>query len=176
MAQNCLTISGKRPDFYCDTLKSQFAVEAKGYSATTISDNAMKRHKSQSKTGSLKVNFSVASVAYNLYNLPKIKFYDPVVDNAAYDENMNAKLRQLYYEDVLYFVDRVAIPVSQSEFSDYAAYSYESPFVPELRILLHKAIVARSWATTKWLNSIEHRDAESKSVYIDVDGIGLQFA
>jgi len=74
-------ISGERPDFYCDTLNKQFAVETKGYSAQSVSDTSMKKHKAQSKTGPLNVHFSAANVAYNLYRKPKIKYYDPEGDD-----------------------------------------------------------------------------------------------
>ncbi|MDO8343490.1 MAG: hypothetical protein Q7T48_09850 [Cellvibrio sp.] len=166
-------ISGERPDFYCDALTKQFAVEAKGYSAQSISDAAIGKHKAQSKTGPLPVHFSAASVAYNLYKSPRIKFYDPEGDNVAYDGAMNSELRDLYYRSVLNFIETVADSNIQSEFSDYVAYNISYPFSAARQILVHRAIYERSWNTIKWLNSIEHNDAEDNEFYIDVDGIGL---
>lgn len=166
-------ISGERPDFYCDTLSKQFAVEAKGYSTQSISDSAMTKHKAQSKTGPLPVNFSAASVAYNLYKTPKIKFYDPEGDNVPYDDSLNLQLRDLYYRSILYFIDRVGNQRSQSEFSDYFAYDIPYPFMATTRILLHRAISERSWDNVEWLASVERKEGDDDGFYIDVDGIGL---
>ena len=166
-------ISGARPDFYCDALDKQFAVEAKGYSAQSVSDTVMQKHKAQSTTGPLEVNFSAASVAYNLYREPKIKFYDPEGDDIPYDGTLNSELRGLYYQRVLDFIKRVADQRIQSDFSDYFAYNIPNPFGAVRQILVHKAISEKSWDTTEWLTSIEHKDGENNEFYIDVDGIGL---
>ena len=166
-------ISGERPDFYCDALTKQFAVEAKGYSAQSISDPAMGQHKAQSKTGPLPVHFSAASVAYNLYKSPKIKFYDPEGDNVPYDDALNSELRDLYYRSVLHFIETFAGPSIQSEFPDYLAYNISYPFTAVRQILVHRAIYERSWNTIEWLNSIEHNDGIDDEFYIDIDGIGL---
>lgn len=166
-------IKGERPDFYCDALSMQFAVEAKGYSAQSVSDAAMQKHKLQSQTGPLPVNFSVASVAYNLYRYPKIKFYDPEVDNVPYDKSLNSKLRSLYFDSALTFIERISDSRTQSEFSDYFAYNIPVSFMAVRQILVHKAISERSWGNVEWLASIEQRSGENDEFYIDVDGIGL---
>lgn len=173
MVEKGFPISGERPDFYCDTLARQFAVEAKGYSAQSISDNQMVNHKDQSKKGPLPVHFSVASVSYNLYKSPKIKFYDPEDDNVPYDKETNTKLRKMYYESIFHFAESVADRRTQSEISDYFAYNFYSPFSSVRQILLHKVIVEKSWETTEWLSSIQYRDTEDEDIYIDVDGVGL---
>lgn len=167
------SIKGERPDFYCDALSKQFAVEAKGYSAHSVSDAAMKKHKLQSQTGPLPVNFSVASVAYNLYRYPNIKFYDPKGDNVPYDNSLNSKLRSLYYDSALTFIERISDVRTQSEFSDYFAYNISYPFMAVRQILVHRAISERSWGNVEWLASIEQRSGENDEFYIDVDGIGL---
>lgn len=166
-------ISGERPDFYCDALTKQFAVEAKGYSAKSISDSAMKKHKTQSQAGPLLVNFSVASVAYNLYKTPKIKFYDPDGDNVPYDDSLNSKLRFLFYRSVLSLIESFGDTRTQSEFPDYFAYNIPYPFMNIRQILVHRAIIERHWDTAEWLASIEQKDGENNEFYIDVDGIGL---
>jgi hypothetical protein len=166
-------ISGRRPDFYCDTLKKQFTVEAKGFSARSVSNSEMNIHKEQSTTGPLKRNFTVASVAYNLYRSPKVKFFDPEGDDALYDDSLNEELRNLYYRAVLNFVESGAARRQQSEFVDYFAYDFSYPYSDVSQILLHKAIVERSWSGVEWLNSIEQKNEINKEVYIDVDGIGL---
>jgi hypothetical protein len=166
-------VSGERPDFYCDTLTKQFAVEAKGYSAKSISEGAMKKHKAQSKTGPLPVNFSAASVAYNLYNTPKIKFYDPEGDNVPYDDSLNLKLRNLYYQSALYFIEQISGPRTQSELPDYFAYNIPYSFMAARQILVHKAILEQRWRNVEWFASIEKKEGSDDDLYIDVDGIGL---
>lgn len=166
-------ITGERPDFYCDALTKQFAVEAKGYSAQSISDAAMKNHKEQSKTGPLPINFSAASVAYNLYKKPKIKFYDPEGDNVPYDNSLNSELRSRYYRSVLYFIERISDSRTQSEFSDFFAYNIPYPFMAARQILVHRAISEQSWDNVEWLAAIEQKSGEDNEFYIDVDGIGL---
>lgn len=170
MTAKGIPISGTRPDFYCDTLTQQFAVEAKGYSKPSISDKEMIKHKNQSKGGVLPVHFSVASVSYNLYKSPKIKFYDPEGDNVHYDKEMTATLRRMYYQSVLYFAESIGSR-TLSEIPDYFAYKFDFPFSHVQQILLHKDIVEKNWETTEWLNSIEQKDIED--LFIDVDGIGL---
>ena len=167
------SISGERPDFYCDTLTKQFAVEAKGYSAKSISDVAMQKHKAQSKTGPLPVNFSAASVAYNLYNTPKIKFYDPDGDDIPYDDSLNLELRRSYYENALHFIEQISGPREQSDLPDYFSYNISYSFMAARQILVHKAILEPSWRNFEWLIAIEQKEGLDDDLYIDVDGIGL---
>jgi len=117
-------LAGERPDFYCDTGSCQFAVEAKGYSAPSVSDVKMVKHKNQSKTGPLSVHFSIASVAHGLYKSPRIKYYDPVGEDMPYSYDLNYGLRKSYYKSVLNFIRLVSVPSDQSEFdSNYSARS-----------------------------------------------------
>lgn len=173
MALKGLPITGRRPDFYCDTLIKQFAVEAKGYSVQSISDFAMDKHKDQSRTGGLPVHFSVASVAYNLYKKPAVKFYDPEGDNVPYDKNLNLKLRVSYYRNAMYFIERISDSRAQSEFADYFAYNISYPFMAARQILVHKGILERNFGNFEWLASVEQKGEEKDEFYIDVDGIGL---
>ncbi|WP_194715873.1 hypothetical protein [Noviherbaspirillum soli] len=173
MALKGYPISGERPDFYCDTLTKQFAVEAKGYTAQSISDIAMKKHKTQSKTGPLPVNFSAASVTYNLYKAPKIKFYDPVGENTPYDESLNLQLREIYYRTALDFIEQISDSRKQSELSDYFAYNISHPFFPARQILVHRGISEQNWRNAEWFASLERNVGQDGDFYIDVDGIGL---
>ncbi|MEB7888770.1 hypothetical protein NGK36_05600 [Hafnia alvei] len=178
MALKGYNIEGDRPDFYCDTLTEQFAVEAKGYSAQNVSDAQMSKHKDQSETGPLSINFSVASVAYNLYKKPKIKFYDPIGDNVPYENDLNSRLRELYYKNALFFIESISDSRTQSEFPDYYAYNILYPFFPFRQFLVHKEIVQREFIHTEWLTAMKNISSESQEnddLYIDVDGIGLRY-
>lgn len=177
MALQKLPIKGDRPDFYCDTLTAQFAVEAKGYSAQSISDSDMRKHKKQSATGPLSVNFSVASVAYNLYKKPKIKFYDPVGSNEPYNLELNSKLRDFYYFNVMEFIEAFSYSRTQSELPDYYAYNLPPLFYPICEFLVNKQIVERKFVDTDWIEAMKNvriENQEYDDFYIDVDGIGLK--
>ena len=172
MYQYGMDISGSRPDFYCDTLKSQFAIEAKGYSAHSISDQLIDtKHKIQASSGKIPVNFSVASISYNLYKSPKIKFYDPIVNDINYDERNNLTLRNQYLSGFIEFIDPILKIKSKSSFNDY--YTYELSYTQYLRtrIIIHRAILDKNWEKNDWLFSISQE--EDKNLYIDLDGIGL---
>ncbi|HGP0626847.1 TPA: hypothetical protein ACKPX6_004466 [Serratia marcescens] len=170
-------IKGDRPDFYCDTLTTQFAVEAKGYSVQSVSDREMVKHKKQSGTGPLSINFSVASVAYNLYKKPKIKFYDPIGNDESYDHDLNSLLRDLYYQNALDFIESIADHIVQSELPDYYAYNITNPFFPFRQFLVNKNIVEQKFMGAEGMAAMRNMNIESQEnddLYIDVDGIGLK--
>jgi hypothetical protein len=86
-------ISGGRPDLYClSTNKRQFAIECKGFSKKSVSNNEMSKHKRQSKSGPLHVHFSIASVTYNIYKNISVKYFDPINPNIRYNEKLNNRI------------------------------------------------------------------------------------
>lgn len=178
MVRHGYQVQGERPDFYCDNLKHQFAVESKGLSKRSVSQNEMSDHKLQSQRGPIPVNFTVASVAYDLYRNPKIKFHDPVNDNIEYNNDVNLQLRSLYLSAVLEFLELSTTERSRSDYDDY--YSFDLDFlwgpVSEFRLLIHRAIVSKDWMGNDWLNDIseiDNDDVDNYGPYIDLDGIGL---
>ena len=173
MILNGFQVKGKRPDFYCDNLQQQFAIEAKGYKRASVSDNDMTTHKKQSQSGGISVNFSVASVAFNLYKNPKIKFYDPVNDSTEYNSEINLQLRSRYFNRVLEALSFFNIEPARSNFADYYSYNIPLFFFSEYQLLIHRAIVEREWNGNSWLNAIEISSEENNEYYIDLDGIGL---
>lgn len=175
MALKGYKIIGERPDFYCDTLRQQFAVEAKGYSAQSVSETAMIKHKVQSETGPLSTHFTVASVAYNLYKNPRIKFYDPEGDDVLYESQLNARLRYFYYRDALRFISFISDSRTQSDLHDYYAYNISLPNIPVKQILVNKGILEQAFENIEWLDSINNTGEENGNYYIDVDGIGLSY-
>lgn len=171
-------VKGERPDYYCDNLMHQFAVESKGYSKKSVSQNEMTDHKQQSQRGPIPVNFSVASVAYDLYQNPKIKFHDPVNDNIKYNNEVNLQLRSLYLSSILEFLESSGAEQSRSDYDDY--YSFDLDYlwtpIPEFRLLVHRAIISREWTGNDWLEGINvnnSSDSDNYGPYIDLDGIGL---
>jgi hypothetical protein len=175
MVQHGHPIMGKRPDLYCDTLSRQFAVEAKGFKVSTVSANKMNDYKSQSKEGPVPVHFSVASVAYNLYKAPTVKFHDPVGGDVTYAEDINKKLIAIYYRSILDTIEEFnLVPSIGVEDLQDSFISYQLPFSHprnSLYLMLHKSIVDGVWDQVKEFDSGYIEDDINS--YIDVDGVGL---
>lgn len=176
MIRQGFPIQNERPDYYCDNLKQQFAIESKGFSRKSVSTNDMNEHKQQSQSGPVPVNFSIASVSYDLYSKPKIKYYDPINENVEYNEDVNQQLRSLYYDAVIELIEFFGSERSTSDFSDY--YTYDLfPFIEQnFRLIIHRAIVTREWSENEWLPNPNESDRDLEdgyAPYIDLDGIGL---
>lgn len=166
----------QRPDFYCDTLVEQFAVEAKGYSSSYISGQQMSNHKDQSQTGPLPIHFSVASVAYSLYESPKINFYDPVGDKTNYNHDLNRKLRRAYYNKAIYLINLTSTTRKESKITDYYSYEIKKNFLPPMYFLVHKGILESKYENIEWLSNSETlKTRREENFYIDSDGIGIWF-
>ena len=98
-----MSINGSRPDLLAFTNNSTFAIEAKGFSRSSV--NNMNVHKNQSKTGGIPVNFTVASVSYNLYNQVMCKYYDPYNDDIPFDEELFRESTKKYYSGFIDFLE-----------------------------------------------------------------------
>jgi len=168
-------IKGQRPDLYCDTLTQQFAIEAKGFKRPSVSSNAMINHKSQSRKGAVPVNFSVASVAFDIYRQPKVKFHDPVGENVEYSIEVNRKLCSYYYQSILNIVKELQLePSFQLERVPQDFLAYQLPifyFSDSLFLIIHKSIVNGEWKDMGLVTM--ELDFDDENLYIDVDGIGL---
>lgn len=125
-----LTVNGRqvrRPDLLAYTTNSRFAIEVKGFSGDSRN---MNNHKNQSQTGGIRVNFTVASVAYNLYKQVKCKYHDPYNDNVPYDEELLRKLTQNYYSGLLEFLNEKYFNYSEVEFQGEKFYEVELSYRP----------------------------------------------
>jgi hypothetical protein len=110
-----LKIKGKRPDLYCFGDKFQFAVEAKGYSKAYVNSKEMLIHKNQAVSGPLPVNFSIASVSYNLFNNVSCKYHDPFVNNIEYDNRLYMELNRIYYSGIFEYLDNDLFDIEEGE-------------------------------------------------------------
>jgi hypothetical protein len=104
-----MRLNVRRPDLIAYSQNSMFAIEAKGYSKS--SSGNMNKHKDQSRTGGIPVNFSVACVSYNIYNEIKCKYFDPYNEDVPYDLETLSRLSKNYYYGLSGFLD--------NEFFDY---------------------------------------------------------
>ena len=125
MKINGLAIIGSRPDLLAFANNSTFAIEAKGYSRRSVSNNDMNQYKQQSQNGSIPVNFTVASVSYNLYNKVKCKYHDPDQSNHKLDTELFTQLTKNYYSSFLDFI----------EFEDCKQIKYNNEYFYEVNIL-----------------------------------------
>lgn len=110
-------IIGPRPDLLC-VGKKVFAVEAKGFSYKTISDKAMKNHKDQSGKGPIKVDFSAASVSYNLYNKVRVNYYDPSYDDGEDNSKIIMELTKQYYNGLSEYINKDMFEVEEAEINN----------------------------------------------------------
>lgn len=100
-----LSVKGKqvkRPDLLAFTANSIFAIEAKGFSNGSGNIN---RHKKQSQTGGIPVNYTVASVSYDIYSQIKCKYHDPFNENVSYDNEKLSRLTKEYYSGLSDFLN-----------------------------------------------------------------------
>jgi len=102
MKMKNMPIIGNRPDLLAFKNNETFAIEAKGYSGSA---GNMDKHKQQSRTGGIPVNFTVASVSYNLYERVKCNYYDPYNENIRFDAELFKNLTRKYYAGFLKFLD-----------------------------------------------------------------------
>jgi hypothetical protein len=166
-------ITGERPDFYCDTGTKQFAIEAKGFERKSVSENRMQTHKDQSSTGPIPVHFTMASVAYDLYSSPKVKYYDPPNDGVEYDSELNLKLRSDYYTAILNGLRFHRLHQLERSFQDdYFMYPLFFEGL-DLSLIIHKDIIKEKWLKNEWIEGFNIQAPDLDFGFIDVDGIGL---
>ncbi len=169
-----VSTKGAHPDFYCDSPNGSFVIESKGYSHKTFSDKRMQKVKQQANSVLNKHNlkFSIASVTYNIYDSPIIKYYDPKFEPNDTDETLNLKLRTSYFE---FFKGLMGHLRTQSPFKlndEYVAATLGVYGDIEFKLLVNKNILSENHKYS-WLEKVDTIDEEN--YYIDRDGIGLYF-
>ena len=117
----------RRPDLLAYTANSRFAIEAKGFSGGF---GNMNNHKNQSQTGGIRVNFTVASVSYDLYNQVKCKYHDPFNDNVPYDNELLRRLTREYYGGLSEFLNEKYFNYNVTEIQGEKFYEIELSFRP----------------------------------------------
>jgi hypothetical protein len=175
-----IPISGSRPDLYCIGNGFQFALEAKGYSATTISAKEMLNHKSQAQSGPLPVNFSIASVSYNLYELVRCKYHDPFNDSIIYNAPVNRRLNRLYYEGIFEYLNFDYFRIEEGEIQNNHCYFIDilGPGTPYNFSIkgFSLALILQSEFKRFTLGESSHFNEtiiQEPFLYLDTDGIGI---
>jgi hypothetical protein len=114
-----------RPDLLAYSQNSMFAIEAKGYSGGS---GNMTTHKTQSTTGGIPVNFTVACVSHNLYNNVQCKYHDPYNDNIPYDLEGLTELSRKYYSGLAGFLNEKYFKYEKTEINEESFYAIELSF------------------------------------------------
>ncbi|TRZ99528.1 MAG: hypothetical protein D4R84_01805 [Rhodocyclaceae bacterium] len=173
-----LPIPGPRPDFYCTTPTQQFSIEAKGYAQRTVSDAEMKLHKAQSHAGPIPVNFSVASVAYNIYDVLQCKFHDPVGEDVEFSRRENNALAKQYYRNLHVGLSEHLTPESikyedrQFDGYDISPYLFTGRRNRPVTLLFDSRIMGN--IERENILEDEYSRIDEGEIYADVDGIGMR--
>lgn len=167
-------ITGERPDLLCIGKKT-FAIEAKGFSARTISNKEMKEHKDQSGKGPIKVDFSVASVSYNLYSKVRVNYYDPRNDDSQDNSDIIKELTKQYYTGLSEYVDEELFHFKEERIGNNNYYKIlvmkEKYIGEEVFLLLNKNILEQG---KKGIVGFDVATIDDENVYIDKDGVGIE--
>ncbi len=191
-----LPLNVGRPDLLAYKQNAMFALEAKGYSG---GHGNMTTHKTQSQTGGIPVNFSVACVSYNLYNNVQCKYHDPFNDNIQYDNELLRGLTRNYYKGLSEFLNQKLFEYREFNLQGETFYevelSYrnfeklfpdEFPFRPILhfeildfyrpRLILPKKIrdYAEDGLTNETKPFVFETSEQDYNTYIDNDRVGLR--
>lgn len=200
MRDNNLKLKGRRPDLMAYKKNAMFAIEAKGRVQSNPGD--MQKHKKQAKSGKIEVNYSIASVSYNLFNSVTCKYHDPSNPDVPFDSEALSNASKKYYSALMEFLDDKYFTYREAEYGDEKFYeislSYGKlrdlflkdlphwPFVwMELmniyspRLILPAEIRKLS---TNGLNSqtvpfeldIENTKSIESNIYIDTDRVGIR--
>ena len=196
MRLRAMPINVGRPDLLAYKQNSMFALEAKGFSGGYRN---MAIHKTQSQTGGIPVNFTVASISYNLYNNVRCKYHDPFNSSVQYDNELLRRLTRNYYKGLSDFLDQKYFEYREFDFQGEKFYevelssrNFEKGFPDEFlfnpmwqfeildhyrpRLILPKNIreYAENGLTSNTKPFIFEAREQDDSIYIDNDRIGLR--
>lgn len=194
-------LSGSRPDLVAYTPTAMIAIEAKG--RTQSNPGNMSTHKTQAQSGTVRVNYSVACVSYDLFNQVTCKYHDPFNSNIPYDNVTLRAATRNYYSDLSKFLDQKYFDFNEIEYQGEKFYSIglslrnyeklfpnEFPFLPRFwffeifehyrpRLILPSNIyeLAQTGISNETKPFITETNVDSNNItntYIDTDRVGLQ--
>jgi len=200
MRANNLKLKEKRPDLMAYKKNAMFAIEAKGRVQSSPGD--MRKHKRQANSGKIKVNYSIASVSYNLFTSVTCKYHDPINPDVPFDSESLRNASKKYYTALIEFLDNKYFTYREAEYGNEKFYeislSYGKlhdlflkdfphwPFVwMELmdvynpRLILPLSIHEYSQngltkETEAFVFDAEVSKVDESNVYIDTDRVGIR--
>jgi hypothetical protein len=191
-----IPLIGQRPDLLAYTsTTTRFAIEAKGYSGGA---GNMANHKNQAQSGNfiIPVNFSIASVSYNIYNSIKCNYHDPLNENIVIDNDEFKNSSKLYYSGFAEFLDEKYFEINELSFGEekfyevglsyrqlekmfknnfsFSRFMFHEIFdIHRPRLIIPKNII--EYSESGITNKIEpFKYIQEKGIYIDNDRIGLK--
>lgn len=193
MRINKLPIIGERPDLIAFQNNSMFSIEAKGYSGSYGDMNA---HKLQSQSGGIPVNFSIASVSYNLYKGIRCKYYDPINEKVEFDNELFEMVTKKYYQGLLEYLDEEYFTYELIEVQDEKFYEIDLFSKKIFELLYTEMPLSWIWeigrcyrpklilpgkiesyakkGLSKDDNAFNLEDKQQNDLYIDNDRVGLK--
>lgn len=180
-------VQSRRPDLLCANSLDIFSIEAKGLSKISVSNNEMAAYKQQAQSGPIPVKFSIASVAYNLYNQVKVKYHDPKNDDFLYNKELVKKLSIQYYRGIKSFINEDIFEIKRKSINKNNYYNLIFPlkrlyefnrFFPFSfdrfnRISILIDIRISDFIKYGIMDSKTEQYFSNENIYIDSDGIGL---
>lgn len=166
----------QRPDLYCidRSGQKQFALEAKGTKKQKIYASDIADAKQQASSGPLRIHFCVASIAYDLYDKPKVKFHDPVGSDFPFEEEKFHKVQEYHYEMILNFLEKYKREDFDNEYYKYtipfpfekdSAFGFKHPLVS---FVLNKNIMYGKYEQSENINLVNE-----ENLFINEDGVGI---
>jgi hypothetical protein len=169
-------ISGSRPDLYCENGVDQFAVEAKGFSDSTMSPARLLTFKAQSQNGPIPVRFSLACISFNIYDNVQCKIYDPVNANAQYNKAANLALSSIYYSSLFEALESIA-EAGEIEIAGQRYLSYKIPAIIQSVKMAPVSFLINSQIKQSLSELGPRKPFKSymnENIYIDNDGVGVK--
>lgn len=180
-----MPLNVSRPDLIAFSKNSIFAIEAKGYSGGCRN---MKAHKKQSMTGGIPVNFTIASVAYNIYKNIHCKYIDPYNDDIPYNFELLKKLSKIYYSGLEKFIHsfkNTQVRLNGSDFYEVNLYeprNYEFNSIFKQQMEYYKPKLILPGQIEEFSKKGINRDAEPfnldylkyENIFVDRDRVGIK--
>ncbi len=191
MRERRIPLRGYRPDLIAFGKNFRFAIEAKGFSKSYVSNIEMNGYKLQACSGPIPVNFAVASVSYNLYNSVKCKYYDPFIDYRfdEKDEGLLKKISRQYYSGLKEFLNEKYFEIQTEIYRNEEFYVLTPRYKTliswgTLRCIWKCWFIKWSLILTKKIDKFAKEGItgalapfemfEEENVYIDADRIGIK--
>ena len=194
MRKRKMSLAVGRPDLLAFTRNGQFAIEAKGRHQANPGN--MAKHKKQSRTGGIKVNFTVACVSYHLYDRIRCNYHDPYDGNVPFDRDLLQALTRDYYAGLAQYLDNDTFRYTETEYQGERFFEVDLsrpmryllerdmlfPFPPHWFEFLRPSLILpgdiKRYGTEGLTGElgpfIQEAVSDDSSVYIDNDRVGLR--
>jgi hypothetical protein len=166
-----LPITGHRPDFLCTLPNGQFSLESKGLGTPSVGPQVIDEAKTQAGSGAIQVQYSYASITYDLYGEPRCHLRDPTAGEVPAPRKPHRQLARAYYKEIIRDLsDHKQTATERVAEREFSSYPFQSLWGP-LRFLVDRDVEARIRESDKVLRGFE--PISDERYYVDRDGIGI---